>query len=194
MAQRIPETLTFKKAHVGSTHDKTDGFDGFFQQHWERVYGVLLRLVGDPAEADDLTLEVFWKLYRRMRLPDWMLPENLEGWLYRVAVNLGYNALRSSSRRERYEQEAGQSLLSEKGASDPEILVEQELERARVRQVMASMKARSAQLLLLRHSGLAYAEIASTMKLNPTSIGTLLARAEHEFEQCYRKIQTEQVK
>jgi RNA polymerase sigma-70 factor (ECF subfamily) len=47
------------------------------------------------------------------------------------------------------------------------------------------MKPRSAQLLILRHSGLSYAEIASAIEVSPNSVGTLLARAEREFEEQY---------
>ncbi len=32
-------------------------FEAIFLEHWPRVYGVLLRIVGDHAEAEDLALE-----------------------------------------------------------------------------------------------------------------------------------------
>jgi RNA polymerase sigma-70 factor (ECF subfamily) len=47
------------------------------------------------------------------------------------------------------------------------------------------MRPREAQLLILRHSGLAYKEIAAALGVAPGSIGTLLARAEKEFERLY---------
>jgi RNA polymerase sigma-70 factor (ECF subfamily) len=48
------------------------------------------------------------------------------------------------------------------------------------------MKPREAQLLLLRSSGLAYREVAQTLGIQPGSVGTLLARAEAEFERRFR--------
>jgi RNA polymerase sigma-70 factor (ECF subfamily) len=64
-----------------------------FNRHWSRVYGVLYRLVGDHAEAEDLALEAFWRLHnQRSSMND---EHSLGGWLYRVAVNLGFNALRA---------------------------------------------------------------------------------------------------
>jgi RNA polymerase sigma-70 factor (ECF subfamily) len=48
------------------------------------------------------------------------------------------------------------------------------------------MKKRSAQILILRYSGLGYAQVAAALGLNPNSVGTLLARAEREFERHYR--------
>jgi RNA polymerase sigma-70 factor (ECF subfamily) len=55
-----------------------------------------------------------------------------------------------------------------------------------VRRVLASLKPRDAQLLLLRSSGLAYRELAETLGIEPGSVGTLLARAEAEFERRFR--------
>lgn len=85
--------------------DSAAAFEALFDQHWPRVYGVLLRLTGDPAEAEDLALEVFWRLHQHP--PTRGDAANMGGWLYRVAANLGYNALRAARRRRHYEQEAG---------------------------------------------------------------------------------------
>ncbi|MGB0389821.1 MAG: sigma factor-like helix-turn-helix DNA-binding protein, partial [Ardenticatenaceae bacterium] len=59
-------------------------------------------------------------------------------------------------------------------------------ERERVQRVLLHIKPRSAQLLTLRYSGFSYAELAEVLKVSPRSIGTLLARAEREFERAYR--------
>jgi RNA polymerase sigma-70 factor (ECF subfamily) len=51
------------------------------------------------------------------------------------------------------------------------------------------MKPRPAQLLILRQSGMSYAELAEVLGVAPSSIGTLLARAEEEFAERLRKIE-----
>jgi len=51
--------------------------------------------------------------------------------------------------------------------------------------VLSNMSERDTQLLILRHSGMAYKEIAAALKVAPTSVGTLLTRAEAEFERLY---------
>ena len=172
-----------------STHQGQD-FDALFHTHWARVYGVIYRLVGDPDEADDLALEVFWQLHRRLnQTPRLPLPGNLAGWLYRVASNLGLNSLRADQRRQAYERRAGQQQLERSQAANPAQLVEQAEQRAQVRQVLAGMKPRNARLLILRHSGLSYAEIAAALRVSPNSIGTLIRRAEREFAQRYRALE-----
>jgi RNA polymerase sigma-70 factor, ECF subfamily len=158
-------------------------FEELFQTHWERVYGVLFRLLGDQGEAEALALEVFWRLYRQ---PPPGQARNLAGWLYRVATNLGFNALRAFKRRTQYEERASDPSLGHSLQSDPVVAVEQADEREQVRVVLRQMKPRSAQLLLLRYSGLSYGEVATALDLSPASIGTLLARAEREFEERYR--------
>lgn len=159
-------------------------FEALFLEHWPRVYGVLLRLVGDPAEAEDLALETFWRLYDHPPPDESQL--NVGGWLYRVATNLGLNAIRAWKRRERYELEAGR-WDAEAGA-DPAEAVAQSEERRRVRRVLRELDQRQAQLLILRYSGLSYRELAAALGVSQNSIGTLLVRAEREFEKRYRSL------
>jgi RNA polymerase sigma-70 factor (ECF subfamily) len=109
-----------------------------------------------------------------------------------VATNLGFNALRARQRRQRYEEEAGYAVLASDPNWDPAQVIEQAQERAGVRQALTQMKPRAAQLLLLRHSGLSYAEIAAALGVAPGSVGALLARAEKEFEQLYRSSEPEE--
>ncbi|MFQ5343804.1 MAG: sigma factor-like helix-turn-helix DNA-binding protein, partial [Anaerolineae bacterium] len=59
-------------------------------------------------------------------------------------------------------------------------------ERQTVRQVLAGLPPRQAGLLLLRHAGLTYRELAEVLDVVPGSVGTLLARATAAFEQAYR--------
>ena len=162
----------------------TQDFETIFVEHWSRVYRVIFRLVGDKAEAEDLALETFWRLYRNPPSQR----ENLGGWLYRVAVNLGLNALRARKRRSRYEDEAGSLAFDTYQASEPENEVERAERRREVQAVLVRMKPRSAKLLVLRHSGLSYKELAAVIKVKPSSVGKLLARAEDEFERSYHQL------
>ena len=159
-------------------------FDAVFLEHWQPICRVLMRLVGDHAEAEDLALETFWQLYRRPPSND--RAQNVGGWLYRVATNLGLNALRARKRRARHEEQAAQHEL-EKGTVDAIDRVVAEEEQLRVREVLSTMDTRQAQLLLLRHSGMSYAQVAGALGVSAHSIGTLLARAEREFEKRYRE-------
>ena len=165
-------------------------FETLFQEHWARVYRLLQRLVGDPSEAEDLALETFLRLYnQRPRREDGL---NLGGWLYRVATNLGLHSIRSWKRRENYELTAGKFALENSEEESPAEILAQEEERQQVRRVLSKMNQKQSQLLILRHSGLSYKEIATTLNLAPASIGPLLVRAEREFEMQYRALAQEE--
>ena len=154
-------------------------FDELFLRYYSRIYDVVFRLTGDAAEADDLAQETFIRLYRHPLPPG--REHNVGGWLYRVAVNLGYNALRAARRRTVYEQ-----ADDVRSPADPEAVTAQHDERRRVRESLAELPAQQAQLLMLRYAGLSYQELAQALDVAPTSIGTLLARAERAFEVRYR--------
>lgn len=158
-----------------------DEFETLFQEHWERLCRVLYQMSGDWDEAQDLALEAFMRLYRQAGQP----AANPGGWLYRVATNLGLNALRARRRREQYETLAGVEALQAGAAPDPAQAAESRLERQQVRAALERMRPREAQILLLRHSGLSYAELAAALEVSPASVGALLARAERSFEKLY---------
>jgi RNA polymerase sigma-70 factor (ECF subfamily) len=179
----VTVTDNLRARAAGSAQEPPPSFETLFLTHWPHVYGVLIRLVGDRAEAEDLALETFWKLYQRPPRKQ----TGLGGWLYRVATNLGYNALRAAKRRTQYEEAAGHEAVERNVQPDPETALEQVQQRDRVRAVLSQMPARDAQLLVLRHSGLSYKELAAALNVAPTSIGTLLARAEAEFDRQWRE-------
>jgi len=175
--------LTADKIKPESAQDSSSWLEVAFNEHWSRVFAVLFRLVGDEAEAEDLALEAFWRLYNHH--PNLDNPHSLGGWLYRVAVNLGFNALRARRRRQQYESEAMLGDLQDKPQWDPAEQVEKAQEILKVRQALLRLKPRSAQLLVLRYSGLSYSELAEALGIAPGSVGTLLVRAEREFEEAY---------
>lgn len=165
-------------------------FETLFMEHWASVYRVVRRLVGDPEEAEDLALEAFLRLHRHnQKQPDL---ENAGGWLYQVATRLGLNSIRDWKRREHYELTAGRHALEEDHQRSPADILAQEEERQQVRFVLAQMNEKQSQILVLRHSGLSYKEIASALNLAPASVGPLLVRAEREFEKQYRALTQEE--
>lgn len=154
-----------------------------FQAHYPRIVAMLARLTGDRGHAEEIAADVFCKIADR---PALALSEDLTAWVYRVATNAGLDALRSNARRRRREQEAGvETLRTANSQGALEELLRQE-RCARVQSVLADLKPREAQLLLLRANGLAYREVAQTLGIEPSSVGTMLARAEAEFERKYR--------
>lgn len=160
-------------------------FEALFLAHYNGVYRVLFRIVGSQQEAEDLAQETFLRLYRH-QFPEGR-EHNVPAWLYRVATNLAFNALRGWQRRERRQADAAhQALAMNESPPDPAEVTLQRDEREAVRRVLASLPPRQARLLLLRHAGLTYHELAGALDVAPGSVGTLLARAMAAFEAAYR--------
>jgi RNA polymerase sigma-70 factor (ECF subfamily) len=158
-------------------------FERLFHRHYDRVFHLLHQLMGNPEEAEELAQEVFIRLHRRPLPRGDPRGDNVSGWLYRVATNLGYNALRGRKRRERREYEAMRNtpLAAPSAAAEAEAAVRER----EVRAALACLKPRQGQLLLLRQMGFSYRELADALDVSPSSIGTLLARAERAFRDAY---------
>lgn len=185
---KISETQ--RPEEKGEVEGGTKDFEALFQKHWSQVYGAILRVLGDPDEAEGLSLEVFWRLYRMFQSDTKVSKiRNLRAWLFRSATNTALNELRSRRRRAHYEAQAGTLALAENSVENPGEEAERVEERVRVRAVLAGMKVRDAQLLLLRYTGLSYREVAEALDIAPSSVGTLLARAEKAFEERYRELE-----
>ena len=158
-------------------------FEALFYRHDDRVYGLLFRLVGNRVEAEDITQEVFLKLYRQ---PLRGRPEhNVKGWLYRVATNMGYNHIRSTKRRWGRNRHLLPDITD--AAQQPPDKAIQGETRAAVRAALATLPQRQTQLLLLRQMGMSYAELAAACDIAPGSVGTLLSRAAQAFREAYEE-------
>jgi RNA polymerase sigma factor (sigma-70 family) len=162
-------------------------FDSFFSQHFGKVYGLLYRVTGSAEEAEDLSQELFLRLSQRQP-PPWE-SEMTSGWLWMAATHMALNALRSARRRAAREERAHLRELPVRRVSereeDPASRLIRNERRQAARAALRRLKPQDSMLLLARHSGLSYAEVAAALDLNPASVGTLLARAEQRFKQAY---------
>ena len=152
-------------------------FDALFATGYRRLARLLYRVTGDFGRAEEVASEAFWRLHCKPPAAD----TNLEGWLFRTGLRLALDQLKKDRRRARYE--ALGSLFG--FAASPHQVLEQTEERTRVRQALGALKTDQVALILLRAEGLSYAELAAALRLNPGSVGTLLARAGEAFRKEY---------
>src|SRR5512144_1883929 len=64
---------------------ETPSWDEIVAQHSARVYRLAYRLTGNPHDAEDLTQEVFVRVFRSLSS---YTPGTFEGWLHRITTNL----------------------------------------------------------------------------------------------------------
>jgi len=161
-------------------------FEELFLEHYPRLVKTLLRLVGNSGQAEELAADAFYRLHQHRS--QHRSEENLSGWLYRTAVNLGLDALRANSRRSRREEQAQREGLAEgRGGATPgplyELLAEEQ--RERVRNVICRLKPVQGQVLLMGSSGFTCKEIAAVLGVKPDSLYVLISRAKTQFEKEY---------
>ncbi len=160
-------------------------FEVLFYRHYDRVYGLLFRLLGNRVEAEDVAQELFLKLYKKPL--SGRNEHNVSAWLYKAATNMAYNHIRGRNRR----WQRNRILLSEAAddLSDPaEAAIQNEIE-ATVRAALLQLPERQSRLLLLRQMGLSYAELAEVNDIAPASVGKMLSRAADKFREVYQKEQ-----
>lgn len=177
-AERGTVTEASETLGAGWQHDNEQAFEDLFVQHYNAVFRVLYNLLGNREEAEDAAQETFLALHSH---PPDQAAVPVVAWLFRVALNRGYNTIRGEQRA----QQRLQRAVPPAPPTDPQAEALRAEERARVRAVLARLPERQSHLLLLRYSGLSYAEIAAVLGLAPSSIGTLLTRAERAFLAAY---------
>jgi RNA polymerase sigma factor (sigma-70 family) len=168
-------------------------FEAIFREHYPRLIRVVRRVLQRDSEAEEVCADVFLRLYKNG--PKVAAGGLVGGWLYRTATRASIDALRANRRRGVEEELDGNELIPVDGqAENPLTDLLRHEHIAEIRGVLAKLKLEKAQLLLLRHSGLSYREIAETMELSFNSVGTRLARAEAEFSTLYERQQRQSLK
>lgn len=146
-------------------------FEAFFRAHYPSVLRLARSVLGEPQAAQDVAQEVFLAAYRRFG-GDW--EERAGGWVRVAAVHTALNVLRGERRRDRRH-----SLVRAEGepASLEDTVIERET-RAEVRRCLRRLPRRSAAVLVMRHGGMSYVEIADALGVKVGHVGTMLRRAE----------------
>lgn len=159
-------------AVLGSTRGAVRAdLDEIFRRDYQRVVGVAARVLGSRDQAEDVAQDVFLS-FGRSSVP----AEEAGGWLAVAAAHTALNLLRSGHRRASREETANaadDAVVSD--VADAVVTLE---ERSRVRAALARLPRKQAVALVLRHSGLSYADVAAALDLSPGSVGTTVRRAE----------------
>ena len=142
-----------------------------FHRDYQRVVGVAARVLGSRNQAEDVAQDVFLS-FGRSSVP----AGEARGWLCVAAVHTALNLLRTGRRRAWREETA--AAAADAVVSDVAEAVVTLEERSGVRAALARLPRKQAVALVLRHSGLSYADVAAALDLSPGSVGTTVRRAE----------------
>ncbi|NIP58930.1 MAG: sigma-70 family RNA polymerase sigma factor [Gemmatimonadetes bacterium] len=156
--------------------------DALFDRLYPRLVRYGWRLTGDRDEAEDVAQEAFVRMVQREISGS---EDGMRVWLFRTALNLIRDRARVRSNRERLLEE---NLPAPPSPDTPEEVAERRGAVARARTALDSLGPRDREILLLRQEGFKYREIAEAVEVAPSSVGTLLARAQRRFAETYRRL------
>lgn len=154
-------------------------FDTTFDELYEALFRYCHRLTGDPDLADDVAQEAFVRFYQGEVIGT---PAGVRVWLFRTATNVVRDRHRVETNRARL-LEANPVSPARPEAADRR--VERTEEIAAVRRALDALNERDREMLLMKHEGFSYREIAAAVDVAAASVGTLLARAEARFVVAY---------
>jgi RNA polymerase sigma-70 factor, ECF subfamily len=161
-------------------------FEELVLRYQNRLLTVLEHLVGNREQAEDLTQDVFLRVFRARER--YTAEAKFSTWLFTIANNVASNALRSRSRRREIGVPEGNGADSmplsleqmAKAASGfmPTRNLDKSEQAEMVRHAVANLSERQRMALLLaKFEGMSYQDIAQTMDLSVQAIKSLLSRA-----------------
>jgi RNA polymerase sigma-70 factor (ECF subfamily) len=173
--------------------DVSGAFEVLVNRYQHRLLGVMVHLVGRLEEAEDLTQEVFLRIYRARK--GYRPRAKFSTWLFTIANNLALNHLRGKGRNPIVALNSG-------GDSTGSSSVRSAEERAVAREATPSAQLRKVELsdvvrealellgedqkvavLLNKFEDMSYAEIADVMGRSEAAVKSLLARARNHLRE-----------
>jgi len=149
-------------------------FNTLVLRYQEKVYWVARRFSNNHDNADEITQEVFCKMYESLK--NFRGDSSLYTWLYRIAVNVSLNFLRRQKVRDFFRIDEMFDVEAPEGES-PDRVVERDEQRALIEQAVATLPKKQKAVFLMRYyEEMPYEEIAKILK---TSVGGLKANYFH---------------
>ncbi len=167
-------------------------FEELVSRYQSRLMTILRHLVGSHEQAEDLTQEVFLRVYRARE--SYQPGAKFATWLYTIANRAAANALRSRSRRPEITlqpRDSGplgarplEAMLQASSGQMPARQLDKAEMREIVRMAMESLADRQRMAVLLsKFEGMSYSDIAAVMDLSPQAVKSLLCRARENLRE-----------
>src|SRR5919197_3419369 len=166
-----------------------DAFAALFDRHAPRVYALAYQILGDRAEAEDITQDAF--LQALSALPTLRQPEAFGGWVARIATNASVSVLRRRGRLPQAElSEAVAATYPDPARwSSPEAMGVAAEERHSVHVTLKRLAPSHRAAMPMREiAGLSYADIARALGTTAGGVEALLFRARARFRDEYHKV------
>lgn len=162
-------------------------FGAVYEAHSQCIYYLALRLLGDPAQAQDATHDVFLKAFRKM--DSFRGDAGIRTWLYRITINHCQNLQQSWHARHMFSN-ADDAVWETAGtvAEDPLRVLETKELGQRIQQSLEKLPEEYRLLLLLvADQELSYEEIGELTDQTADAVRGKLHRARKSFAAIFKK-------
>lgn len=162
-------------------------FADLYHEHSRAVYYLALRYLGDPQRAEDVTHDVFLKVYRKF--DEFRGESAFRTWLYRITINHCHNLQHSWHDRHivNVADDAAMDATTAAGDSPLRILEVKELGERITRTMECLTPEYRLLLLLVADEELSYEEIAELTGQTADAVRGKLHRARKAFAQHFEK-------
>jgi RNA polymerase sigma-70 factor, ECF subfamily len=159
-------------------------FDELVQRNSPKIHSLIFRFLGDPGQVEDLTQEVFLRVFRTA--PRYTPTAKFSTWLYRIAANLSFNVLRSRSKVHPVQLDVGTGEEGDGYHRDVEDtntdLPDERMDRRELRQKVTEAihqlpENQKIAIILNKYEHKSYEEIASVLQCTTMAVKSLLSRA-----------------
>jgi RNA polymerase sigma-70 factor (ECF subfamily) len=160
-------------------------FEILVRRHQRYIVNLIYRSLGDRAQAEDMAQEVFLRVWRAAE--DYKPKSKFTTWVYRIAVNLCLDEMKSAHSRQFFVSqdvvsenpaENGGLLCGIDGVRSPEELLLAKDESRRIFAALQSLPANQRLAVVLKKfDGLSYDEIGRIMGCSKSAVESLLVRA-----------------
>ncbi|HRE52496.1 MAG TPA: RNA polymerase sigma-70 factor [Flavitalea sp.] len=149
-------------------------FEAFFEAYKKRVYGVALKMLKSPTEAEEIVQEVFLSIWQsRERLDKINDPE---AYLFTATHNAVYTHLKKASRNEQLLNTILRHIARKQNTTE-EAIAAREAEQLISKAVQQLPQQQRTVFQLNKQEGLSYLEIAERMHLSPNTVRNHLAES-----------------
>jgi len=159
---------------------ESEEFDAVYEDYSQPIYYLALRMLGDPAQAQDATHDVFLKAFRK--LDQFKGKANIRTWLYRITINHCQNLLRSWQRRNIHGTDS--TILDQTGtqSNNPLRVLEIKELGERIQKTLDQLPEEySLLLLLVADEKLSYEEVGTLTDQTSDAVRGKLHRARKAF-------------
>lgn len=162
------------------------------RQHWRKVYNLAYKFVGKHDEAEDLTQDIFVKIFKALKTFD--RRANFQTWLISISRNLCIDHYRSVRKeRETMARDVDASELSPASKErSPLALAEHSDLREMLRKALAELPETLRTAVVLRDlQEFSYQEIADKLQLPEGTVKSRINRGRLELARQVRRLQAE---